>query len=182
VTERQTQTAAYWSEAFEIEDSDLDYLYNLLLEEETPLSTLEMALAIIERRVEREAQAARRREQGTTLYVPKATYTVGQQLVFSALDYAAPPSARPDDFNDVAALANQLADPPAQPAGRPDLRLPVFDDRAELVARVRFVRGGAPIDGIRCVAHRSIVLANADNEVAQNEGHHAPSEGERRSR
>lgn len=89
MTERQTQTAAYWSEAFEIEDSDLDYLYNLLLEEETPLSTAEMALAIIERRVEREAQAARRREQGTTLYIPKETYTAGQQLIFSALDYSA---------------------------------------------------------------------------------------------
>ncbi len=89
MTEHQTQTAAYWSEAFEIEESDLDYLYNLLLEEETPLSTSEMALAIIERRVEREAQAAKRREQGTTLYVPKETFAVGQQLVFSALDYAA---------------------------------------------------------------------------------------------
>jgi hypothetical protein len=89
VTEHQTQTAAYWSEGFEIEESDLDYLYNLLLEEETPLSTAEMALAIIERRVEREAQAARRREQGTTLYLPKETYTTGQQLVFPALDYSA---------------------------------------------------------------------------------------------
>jgi len=89
VTERQTQTAAYWGEAFEIEDSDLDYLYNLLLEEETPLSTAEMALAIIERRVEREAQAAKRREQGTTLYVPKDTFTVGQLLVFPSLDYSA---------------------------------------------------------------------------------------------
>ena len=89
MTERQTQTAAYWGEAFEIEDSDLDYLYNLLLEEETPLSTAEMALAIIERRVEREAQAAKRREQGTAVYLPKELYGVGQQLVFPALDYTA---------------------------------------------------------------------------------------------
>jgi hypothetical protein len=88
VTDRDTQTAAYWGEAFEIEESDLDYLYNLLLEEETPLSTNEMAQAIIERRVEREAQAAKRREQGTTLYRPKESYAVGQQLVFSAIDYA----------------------------------------------------------------------------------------------
>lgn len=88
MTERQTQTAAYWGEAFTIEDGDLDYLYNLLLEEETPLSTDEMALAIIERRTEREAQAIRRREQGTTLFRPHDTFTVGQQVVFSALDYA----------------------------------------------------------------------------------------------
>jgi hypothetical protein len=89
VSERQTQTAEYWSEAFDVEESDLDYLYNLLLEEETPLSSAEMVLAIIERRVEREAQAARRREQGTTLFIPKETFSVGQQLVFPALEYAA---------------------------------------------------------------------------------------------
>jgi len=87
VTDRDTQNAAYWGEAFDIEESDLDYLYNLLLEEETPLSTGEMALSIIERRVDREAQAAKRREQGTTLFRPKDAYAVGQQLVFSSLDY-----------------------------------------------------------------------------------------------
>jgi len=51
VTERQTQTAAYWRAAFRIEEGDLDYLYNLLLEEETPLTTDEMAQAIIRRRI-----------------------------------------------------------------------------------------------------------------------------------
>jgi hypothetical protein len=88
VTERETQTAAYWGEAFVIEEGDLDYLYNLLLEEETPLSTDEMALAIIERRTEREAQAIKRREQGTTLFRPLDAFAMGQQLVFPALDYA----------------------------------------------------------------------------------------------
>jgi hypothetical protein len=87
VTERETQTAAYWGQAFAIEEGDLDYLYNLLLEEETPLSTEEMALAIIERRTEREAQAIKRREQGTTLFRPRDSYQTGQQLVFPALDY-----------------------------------------------------------------------------------------------
>ncbi len=87
MTERQTQTAAYWGEAFVIEEGDLDYLYNLLLEEETPLSTDEMALAIIERRTERETQAIKRREQGTTLFRPQETFAAGQQLVFAALDY-----------------------------------------------------------------------------------------------
>jgi hypothetical protein len=84
----ETQSSAFWGEAFEIEDSDLDYLYNLLLEEETPLSTDEMALAIIERRVERETQAARRRDEGTTVFRPKETFAAGQVLVFPALDYS----------------------------------------------------------------------------------------------
>src|SRR5688572_8581166 len=46
-----------------------------------------MALALIERRTERETQAIKRREQGTTLFRPQDTYAVGTQLVFSAVDY-----------------------------------------------------------------------------------------------
>jgi hypothetical protein len=83
----QTQKADYWGAAFIIEDTDLEYLYNLLLEEETPLTTAEMAQAIIRRRVEREAEASKRREQGAVPYFPKDTYTVGQQLAFSLPRY-----------------------------------------------------------------------------------------------
>ncbi|OGO49867.1 MAG: hypothetical protein A2W37_16400 [Chloroflexi bacterium RBG_16_63_12] len=89
MTERQTQTAAYWRAAFTIEEGDLDYLYNLLLEEETPLTTDEMAQAIIRRRIEREAEAAKRREQGAAVYLPKETYALGQTLMFPALQLAA---------------------------------------------------------------------------------------------
>jgi hypothetical protein len=89
VIERETQTADYWGAAFVIEEADLDYLNNLLLEEETPLTTDEMALAIIRRRVAREAEAAQKRQQGAALYLPKETYTVGQVLMFPALQYAA---------------------------------------------------------------------------------------------
>lgn len=88
MTERPTQSADYWGRSFVIEDADLDFLYNLLLEEETPLSSAEMAQAIIQRRCERESQAIKRREQGTTLYRPQETFALGQQLVFAALDYA----------------------------------------------------------------------------------------------
>ena len=89
MTERQTQTAAYWRAAFTIEEGDLDYLYNLLLEEETPLTTDEMAQAIIRRRIEREAEADKRREQGAAVYLPKETYALGQMLMFPALQLAA---------------------------------------------------------------------------------------------
>ncbi len=90
MTERQTQSAAYWGAAFTIEEADLDYLSNLLLEEETPLTTDEMVQAIIRRRCEREAEAAKRREQGgAAVYLPQETYTTGQSLVFPALQFAA---------------------------------------------------------------------------------------------
>jgi hypothetical protein len=87
VIERQTQTT-YWGTNFVVEDADLDYLYNLLLEDETPLSGAEMAHAVVRRRVEREQQARKRREQGAAVYLPKETYTVGQMLFFPALEYA----------------------------------------------------------------------------------------------
>ncbi len=88
MTGSQTQKADYWGVGFTIEDSDLEQLYNLLLEEETPLTTAEMAQFIIRRRVEREAEALKRREQGAVPYLPKETYTVGQQVAFSAPRFA----------------------------------------------------------------------------------------------
>lgn len=81
------QTAVYWDTAFNIEEADLEFLSNLLLEDEMPLTGAEMAQAIIRRRCEREAQARKSQEQGTALYLPRDTYTVGQKLAFSALDY-----------------------------------------------------------------------------------------------
>ncbi len=87
MTQRLTQTEAYWGAAFKIEETDLDYLNNLLLEEETPLTTDEMTLAIIRRRCEREAEAAKHRRQGAVVYLPKETYAIGQTLVFPELQF-----------------------------------------------------------------------------------------------
>lgn len=83
MNDRPTPKADYWGAAFSIEDADLDYLYNLLLEEETPLTTAEMAQHIIRRRHEREAEALKRREQGATPYFPREIYTLGQKIAFN---------------------------------------------------------------------------------------------------
>ena len=80
---RQIHKADYWGAGFVIEDTDLDYLYNRLLEDETPLTTAEIAQIIIRRRVEREAEAIKRREQGAVPYLPKETFAVGQQVAFA---------------------------------------------------------------------------------------------------
>lgn len=71
---------------FEVEDSDLEYIYNLLMEREKPLTSGEMALALLEerlRRLEREASRAPAPEQA--VYRPGGEYSVGQMLVFAAL-------------------------------------------------------------------------------------------------
>lgn len=80
---RQTSPADYWGAAFVIEDADLEHLYNLLLEEETPLTTDEMAQVIIRRRHEREQEALKRREQGAAPYLPKESFAVGQKVAFN---------------------------------------------------------------------------------------------------
>lgn len=83
MNDRVTPKGDYWGAAFTIEDADLDYLYNLLLEEETPLTTAEMAQHIIRRRHQRELEARKRREQGATPYLPRETYAVGQKVAFN---------------------------------------------------------------------------------------------------
>jgi hypothetical protein len=83
LNDRPTPKTDYWGAAFAIEDADLDYLYNLLLEEETPLTSAEMAQHIIRRRHQRESEALKRREQGATPYFPRETYSVGQKVAFT---------------------------------------------------------------------------------------------------
>ena len=85
--QRQTQASGYW-ETFRVTDADIEYIYNLLLEKETPLSLDEIALAIVEYRAHQEEEAFRRQLARGELFQPKNTYQVGQTLVFSALNYA----------------------------------------------------------------------------------------------
>ena len=103
MTDPQIAAVSYWGPAFSIEESDLDFLYNLLLENETPLTTDEMVKSLIERRCQRELQSLEQRRQGATVYMPKETYAVGQQLVFATMQFAhgavvgVRPGHNPDD-------------------------------------------------------------------------------------
>jgi hypothetical protein len=89
VIQRQTQTTQYWEENFAIEDADLEHLYNILLEDETPLTIDELALALIRNRIEREQLALQRQlHRGATVYLPKETYKVDQELTFPQFQFA----------------------------------------------------------------------------------------------
>jgi hypothetical protein len=75
----------YWVE-FEVEDSDLEFIYNLLLEREVPLTPREMALALIEHRLQRiQEQAANLKGSTLTPYLPGGSYRLGQELLFRRL-------------------------------------------------------------------------------------------------
>ncbi len=89
-TERMVPTATLlpsvdWTR-FEVEDSDLESIYNLLMEREKPLTSSEMVIALLEerlKRLEREASRAAAPDQAT--YRPAGEFSVGETLVFPAL-------------------------------------------------------------------------------------------------
>mgnify|MGYP005848078563 CR=1 FL=1 len=84
--QRHTQTATYW-ERFRLTDADMEYLYNLLLERETPLSVDELALELVRHRVRQEEEAFQRQLARGDLFQPRNRYEIGQTLVFAALNY-----------------------------------------------------------------------------------------------
>jgi hypothetical protein len=76
---------AYWSQ-FDVDDRDLDFIYSLLLEREVPLTTAEMAVALVDRRLQRlEEEAATAEPTQAAAYLPAETYQVGARLTFPAL-------------------------------------------------------------------------------------------------
>lgn len=74
-----------WSQ-FEVRDEDLDFIYNLLLEREIPLTTEEMGQALLEKRMEQAKGEAETASQPQRLiYRPAETYREGQALAFPRL-------------------------------------------------------------------------------------------------
>ena len=86
--QRQTQTAAFWRDQFEVSANDLDFLYNLLLDTQSSKHLNDLATALIQEYMRREnAQIETELAKGT-VYLPKGQYTIGQTLVFPALEFA----------------------------------------------------------------------------------------------
>ncbi|MCP5100385.1 MAG: hypothetical protein GY943_32955 [Chloroflexi bacterium] len=84
----QTQTAQYWGSDFVLDDSDIEQIYNHLLEVERPQTTDEISRVIISYRVTLESQKVERLLSGRTVYQPRNAFSVGDQLVFPALNFA----------------------------------------------------------------------------------------------
>ena len=75
----------YWDE-FELTDADIEFLYNHLLEVETPLPSEDLVAVLVEERIRREIQRMEEQQQeGGDLYFPKEVYEPERQLVFPAL-------------------------------------------------------------------------------------------------
>ncbi len=77
----------YWEE-YELEKEDISFLYDYLLEHETPLTSEELMPILIEMRIKIEAaQLEKKRLDGNEIYFPKDNYQVGQKLVFPAFEW-----------------------------------------------------------------------------------------------
>lgn len=83
---RKTQEPSYW-ETFQPAPADLEYLKNLLVEREMPLSTEEMAQALVAFRCRNEEERIARILSGGSLYIPKNSYQVGDTIFFPHLDF-----------------------------------------------------------------------------------------------
>lgn len=77
----------YW-ENFEVDDQDLEYLYNYLLEVETPQTTQELLDALVNERIRKEKAALESQQKaGGDVYYPKEHYQVGQTIQFPTLNW-----------------------------------------------------------------------------------------------
>jgi len=77
----------YW-ETFQLKEQDIEFLYNYLLETETPLNTQELLEVLVADRIQREKAAIeQQRSTGCDIYFPRESYSKGQKLVFPDLDW-----------------------------------------------------------------------------------------------
>lgn len=77
----------YW-ETFTLKEEDIEFLYNYLLELETPLTSQELIKALVTERIERHKRLIeKQRTSGGDLYQPKNTYQLEQTLIFPAFDW-----------------------------------------------------------------------------------------------
>ncbi len=84
--QRRTQTDAYWQQ-FEPTSEDASRLYELILDEGTPVSMATLAQAVIERRCREEERLIEAELSKGRVYQPKEHYGVGEQIIFPALNY-----------------------------------------------------------------------------------------------
>ena len=87
MTQRETQTAKYWQQ-FSLTNDDVEYLFKQMVDSHLPLSSQDLAVALIESRCQAEEVAMRAEIKDGVVYQPHGSYQVGDELVFPRLQYA----------------------------------------------------------------------------------------------
>jgi hypothetical protein len=88
VIQAQIQTNAYWGPEFKLTESDIEQIYNHLLEVERPQTIQEIARVIIAHRVQQSTQQIKKQLAGRAIYQPQNSYTIDQELVFPQVKFA----------------------------------------------------------------------------------------------
>ncbi len=86
--QRKTQTAAFWRDQFELTQDDLDFIHDLVLDADSPLTTDQLSLRLVEEYQRRETRRMESELAKGKIYQPDKSYEVGQTLVFPAMDFA----------------------------------------------------------------------------------------------
>jgi len=83
----QTATESYWTDNFTISEADLEFLYNIFLEEETPIRTPDLIQRLIASRIENEIRGLQKQISRGEIFQPSQHYKAGQSLVFPQFDF-----------------------------------------------------------------------------------------------
>ncbi len=84
--QRKTQTPEYW-QTFSLTSADIEFLRNQLLDLGRPLSTRELATALVTERCRREEADLRAELARGVLYQPKKSFAIGDRIIFPAFDF-----------------------------------------------------------------------------------------------
>ena len=77
----------YW-ETFQLQEQDIEFLYNHLLETEEPITSDELVALLVDERIQQEKlEIEQQRSSGSDIYYPKDRYQVDQDLVFPVLEW-----------------------------------------------------------------------------------------------
>ncbi len=79
--------ARHWAYSFSIGAEDIDSITYLLLEKELPLSSVELATAIIKQREQNIKRQLERQFEGTKVYQPSGNFALGDRLTFAQMNY-----------------------------------------------------------------------------------------------
>jgi hypothetical protein len=82
-------TAEYWTDSFKVTRADLEFLLSLFSESELPITRRDLAVRLVERRLQQEGDRLRKQLERGAIFQPKQAYAVGAEVLFPALDYAA---------------------------------------------------------------------------------------------
>lgn len=86
--QRQTQTSTFWCDEFKVTSEDLDFIYNLLLDLQSPQTLTDIATSLIREYIRKESAKIESELAKGAVYEPQNSYEVGQKLVFPAIDFA----------------------------------------------------------------------------------------------